>query len=59
MARWGNGPAQSVGRHAVPGPELWPAGVGPMSGRRLAIYMRRCVLRRGSWLRGGDERATV
>ena len=31
-----------TGRHsqqAVPGPELWPAGVGPVSGRHLAIYM--------------------
>ena len=24
----------------VPGPELWPAGVWPMPGRRLAIYRR-------------------
>jgi hypothetical protein len=28
------------GRHDVTGPELWPAGVWPMPGHRLAIYRR-------------------
>jgi hypothetical protein len=40
----------------VPRPELWPMGVWPMTGRRLAIYMWRCVLGHGGWLRGPDGR---
>jgi hypothetical protein len=34
------GPAQSTGRHDVLGPELWPVGLWPVPGRRLAIYRR-------------------
>jgi hypothetical protein len=38
LIKWTNG---LTGRHDVPGPELWPAGVWPVSGRRrLAIYRR-------------------
>jgi hypothetical protein len=35
----------------------WSAGRHAVSGRRLAIYMWRCVLRCGCWLRGADGRA--
>jgi hypothetical protein len=34
---------QSAGRRAVARPELRPEGVGPVPGRRLAIYMRTHV----------------
>jgi hypothetical protein len=43
------------------GPELRPVGVGPsgpMPGHRLSIYMQMCGLERGSWLHGGNGRAT-
>jgi hypothetical protein len=55
-------PVQSAGRHVMPKPELWFTfyaepelrftGVRPVTGRRLAIYMRMCVLGRVGWLRG-------
>jgi hypothetical protein len=37
LIKWA-GPAQSAGRHDVPGPELWPSGVWPVPGRRFVIY---------------------
>jgi hypothetical protein len=44
LIKWADGltgwPTQSAGRHDVPGLELWPTGVWPMPGRRLAIYRR-------------------
>jgi hypothetical protein len=55
LVRRANGSAQHS-QQAVPGPELWPEGVGPVPGRFLAIYMQRCVLGRGGWLRGADGR---
>jgi hypothetical protein len=43
----------------MPGPELRALGLaGPCWAARLAIYMRRCGLERGGWLRGVDGRAT-
>jgi hypothetical protein len=43
------GPAQSASRHDVSGPKLWPVGVWPVLGRRLASTGWPGTVNRSAW----------